>query len=287
MTTSASQVASGGSVTFNLTITNPTGRVQVCEIDDSGLKPRRICYYEPVGAATSGVVLSDSLPAGATYQGATADSGFVCGASGTTVTCSGGHVAQDGVAHIAITAAMPALAPGGANQTLTNAATVNPSQTINERTYANNSASASVTDVAPPPLLPDLVVTGFSGPGSVPQGGTATFTVNVANIGQGTANGVAVLVDGGYNTWNITSSSGTSGFTPCYSSPERFSLRAWCPGFGNGPSLAPGATATMTINVQIPSTPGTFTMSATVDPYNSIAESNENNNQQTLVMQVY
>ena len=57
--------------------------------------------------------------------------------------------------------------PGAGNQVLTNSVEVNPSQSINERTYANNAASVQVTDIAPI-ATPDLVVTGFSGPTSAP-----------------------------------------------------------------------------------------------------------------------
>lgn len=287
MTESATQVNSGATVNYTLTIRNTAITQRTCELNALN-KP--FCYNEIVaGGPVSGVQVTDTLPTGATLQSYSATSGFTCGAAGGTVNCTNGSLATSGVATITLTIQAPSLAAGGGNVSILNSATVNPSQSINERSYANNSASISAIVVAPP-ALPDLVVTGFSGGGYVPRGGQATYTVSIANVGQAPAVGVAVLIDGGTSDFNIVSSSGTAGFVPCYNSPERFSMRAWCPGIGQGPTLAPGGTATMTILVQMPSTyTGTWTMSAQVDPFNSISESNEANNAntQTVITSVY
>lgn len=287
MTESATQVNSGRPLTYTLTIRNTPILERTCELNALG-KP--FCYNDVVaGGPVSGVDLTDTLPAGATFQSYSANSGFTCGAAAGVVTCTNGSLGMSGVATITLSINAPSLAPGGANVSIVNSATVNPSQRIDERSYANNSASISATVLAPP-ALPDLVVTDFSGGGYVPRGGQATYTVTIANIGQAAAAGVAVLIDGGTSDFTIVSSSGTPGFVPCYNSPERFSMRAWCPGIGQGPTLAAGATATMTILVQMPSTyTGTRTMSAQVDPYNTISESNEANNAntQTVITSVY
>jgi uncharacterized repeat protein (TIGR01451 family) len=280
MSSSATQVQSGGAIGFTLTVSNTTATVRDCEPSPYPGKPDR-CFTYTAGGPVSGVVVQDTLPAGAVFQSASAGGGFVCSASGTTVTCSGGALPKSGSTQITINALAPTLQPGAPNASLTNAATVNPSQAIDERSYSNNSAAVQFTDVAPAAAR-DLVVTGFSGPASVPAGGQATYTISIANVGNATANNVAVLLDGGNSAFNVVSSSGTAGFTPCYSSPERFSLRAWCPGIGYGPSLAPGATATISVVVQVPASGGAWTMTATVDPLNSVAETNESNNQQQL-----
>ena len=113
-----------------------------------------------------------------------------------------------------------------------------------------------------------------------------TYTITVANQGSANVPQVSVLLDGGNSAFNIASSNGTNGFAPCYSSPERFSLRAWCPGFGYG-QLAPGASATINVTVQLPASGGNYTMTATIDPYNSVHESNESNNQRSLALNMF
>jgi hypothetical protein len=231
------------------------------------------------------VVVRDVLPAGAVFQSASGNSGFVCSAAGGVVTCSGGALAATATAQIVVNALAPTLQPGAGNQVLTNSVEVNPSQSINERTYANNAASVQVTDIAPI-ATPDLVVTSFTGPVSAPAGSQVTYTIVVANQGSANAPQVSVLLDGGNGAFNIASSNGTNGFAPCYSSPERFSLRAWCPGFGYG-QLAPGASATINVTVQLPASGGNYTMTATIDPYNSVAESNEGNNQSALALNMF
>ncbi|GAC1320979.1 MAG: hypothetical protein NVSMB2_17330 [Chloroflexota bacterium] len=278
MTQSATQINSGGALTYSLTVRNSAVYQRTCEIGPLG-KP--LCYMEMVaGAPVSGVVVQDTLPAGATLQSYTANGGFACTGANTLVTCSGGSLAEVETVTISLTVHEPTIAPG-VNQTITNSATVNPSQSIDERTYANNSASISTTLIAPP-VLPDLVVTDFSGGGWVPRGGQAMYSVTIANIGQASATGVTVLIDGGTSDFNVASSSGSPGFAPCFNSVERFSMRAWCPGFGNGPSLAPGQSATMTLIVTMPTTyTGSWSMRATVDPFNNVAESNKANNTST------
>jgi hypothetical protein len=62
--------------------------------------------------------------------------------------------------------------------------------------------------------------------------------------------------------------------------------RAWCPGFGYG-QLAPGASATINVTVQLPASGGNSTMTATIDPYNSVSESNESNNQRALALNMF
>jgi uncharacterized repeat protein (TIGR01451 family) len=136
-------------------------------------------------------------------------------------------------------------------------------------------------------LLPDLVVTGFTGSTSVARGGQATYTVTVANAGQGVANGVNVKIDGGTSDFSVVSSTGSSGFgsaPQCLNAPERFSLAAFCPGWGWGPTLAPGGTLTATIVVQVPTTyTGTWNFSPVVNPVHNVVESNYNNNSATAV----
>jgi CARDB/Domain of unknown function DUF11 len=281
VTTPSGSVPSGGQLTYALTITNTTSTWKECVESPIPGKPPR-CVTQTAGWPVSNVALQDALPAGAVYQSASADSGFACNAVGTLVTCLGGALPASGSAHITLFAAAPTLQPGAAKQTLQNTATVNPNQAIDERTYANNSVSSWVTDIAPV-ARPDLVVTSLSGPSSAAAGSQVTYTINVANQGTAAASGVSILLDGGNSGFSVASSNGTAGFAPCYTSPERFSLRAWCPGFGYG-TLAVGASATINVVVQLPASGGAYTMTATADPYNSVAESNEANNSKSLAL---
>jgi len=279
-----SSVGSGANMVYTLTINNLATTHRVCEIEDT-VPPRSFCYNEPIGTAASGVVVQQALPAGFSYRYSVPDHGFSCSASGTMVTCGNGFIDWGTSARIDIYATAATLAPGSANQTATTTATVNPSQVIPERNFTNNSGSLALTVIAPPPLYPDLVVTSFTGPSSVPANGQATYTISVANQGQVSANAITLL-DGGLQSWELVSSSGTPGFAPCLLAPERFSLRAWCPGLGNGPSLAPGQSGTFSVVAHV-STPGTFTMVAKVDPLGAVAESNEANNSASLTTTVY
>jgi len=284
MTPASSQVQSGGTAALTLTVSNSTTTIRECEPSPYPGKPDR-CFNEIAGGPVSNVVLQVNL-SNLIYQSATASGGFACSGSGTFATCSGGALPANGSAQVTIHALAPTLWVGGPTVTYYPSAVVNPSQTIDERSYTNNSASVSVT-VLPPQPQPDLVVTSFNGPATVPAGGQATFTIGVANNGAAPATGVSVLLDGGNNGFNIVSSSGTGGFSFCLPAAERTSLHAICSSFGQGPMLAPGATVTITAVVQVTTVATTYTMSATIDPYNAVQESNETNNQLTRRLTIY
>jgi len=271
---------------YTLTVNNLGTTHRVCEVIDSWPKPKTVCTNEPIGTAASGVVVQQTLPPGFSYRYSVPDHGFTCSASGTAVTCSNGFIDWGDTARIDIYATAATLPAGSPNQTATTTATVNPSHAIPERDYNNNSSSLAITLVAPPPLRADLVVTSFTGPALVPAGGQATYTIGVANRGDASAN-AQTLVDGGLQAWELVGSSGTPGYTPCYTAPERYSLRAWCPGLGNGPTLAPGQSATFSVNVQVSAATGTFSMVAKIDPFNYVAEKDESNNTATLTTTVY
>ncbi len=144
---SASQAASGGTLTYTLAIGNTPVYEVFCDYDRRG-KP--LCTREQVaGGPVSGVLVQDSLPAGATLVSAAGDHGFSCFQFGGVVTCSNGALDTTDRASITVAITAPSLPPGGPNTTLTNLAIVNPQQTINERDYSNNSATISATDLAP------------------------------------------------------------------------------------------------------------------------------------------
>jgi hypothetical protein len=273
VTASPNPVASGGSLSYTITLSDPQVPKRVCEVIES-TPPRISCTMQPQPGPISGIIVTDTLPSSVVYNGVSASNGFSCALSGNVLTCSQGSLQAYGNATITVSATAPNLTPGGSNTTLTNSVAVTP---------GNESSSIQTTvNAPPPPPMADLVVTSFTGSASVPRGGLASYTVTVANVGAATANGVNVKMDGGTSDFNIVSSSGSPGFgtaPQCYNAPERFSLAAFCPGIGWGPSLAPGGTLTATIDVQVPSAySGTWNISAVVNQYHNVAESNYNNN---------
>ena len=161
----SSSLLSGASMIYTLTINNLATTQRVCEVIDP-VPPKTVCTYEPTGTAASGVRRSTD-PASRLFVSlySVPDHGFSCSASGATVSCGGGFIDWGNSARIDVYVTAPTLPAGGANQTATTAATVNPSHAIPERNYTNNSGSLSLTVVAPPPLYPDLVVTSFHPPG--------------------------------------------------------------------------------------------------------------------------
>lgn len=270
---SPNPVSSGGNFSYTITVSDPQVPTRECDVEDT-IPPKVICSTQLQPAPISGIVVTDTLPSNVTYHGASASNGFVCAVSGNVVTCSQGSLAAYASATITLSLTAPNLTPGGSNATLTNAVSAMP---------GNESSSIQTTvNAPPPPPAADLVLTGFTGSTSVPRGGFASYTVTIANVGPGTANGVNVKIDGGTSDFNVVSSSGSPGFgtaPQCYNAVERFSLAAFCPGIGWGPSLAQGGTLTATIVVQVPTTyTGTWNISAVVDPYHNVVESNYNNN---------
>ena len=134
--------APGETLTYTLTVRNTRQAVRLCEpAGDGTFKP--ICYTEFLGGNVSGVVVQDTLPGGIVFQSASGDSGFRCGlAAASSVSCSGGAIPEGGAAHISIVVIPPA---ASSVYTLTDTAVVDQAQTLDERSYANNSASLATT----------------------------------------------------------------------------------------------------------------------------------------------
>jgi len=87
----------------------------------------------------SGVVVTDTLPAGLEYVSCTSDLGGICGGAGNARTVTFGQLAPGTVATIQIVAKLTATTPG---QQVTNAATVTAG--VLDPVPANNTASATV-----------------------------------------------------------------------------------------------------------------------------------------------
>jgi uncharacterized repeat protein (TIGR01451 family)/fimbrial isopeptide formation D2 family protein len=129
-------------------------------------------------------ILSDALPAGATYNptliiGDEVFSQLSCGISGSTLTCfaDGGGVALSEGDTFDVTVVVTPTAAGS----LTNVASVDPGNVVTELDEANNSSSNTVTVVGPPSIAKS-----FS-PNPIAVGGTSTLTFTITNPNIATA----------------------------------------------------------------------------------------------------
>ncbi len=154
--TAPASVASGGSLTYTITVTN--GGPQ---------------------AATASTV-TDTLPSGETYQSATTSQGS-CSQSRGTVTCSLGSLAYGGSAHVTITVTVTAK-----SGTLSNTAKVSGSPT--DPNTANNSSTATTS------LIPtaDLSLTKTVTTKKPKAGSAMVYSLTVTNNGPSAATGVKV-----------------------------------------------------------------------------------------------
>ena len=124
----------------------------------------------------TGVVLRDFLPPELTPVSATPTQG-TCE---TPVSCTLGAIPAGGAAQVVVVASSDASLAG---RTVTNAAAALAEEKDSD--LANNSDSAPVTFVAPPPLPADVVVTKTASRQTVNVGDTLTYTVTARNRGPG------------------------------------------------------------------------------------------------------
>ncbi|HET7437677.1 MAG TPA: DUF11 domain-containing protein [Thermoanaerobaculia bacterium] len=195
------------------------------------------------------VTLSDTLPTNASFVSMTQTSGptFAC-SSTTTVTCTIAALVPNAAASFTLVVMSDPAATG----TVNNTATV--STTSTDGNPANNSSSTS-TAVDPGPT--DLRITKSVNNAQLQPGGSATYTIVVTNGGPGVAAGVAVndVLPAGTTFQSYTATQGTcSGTTTITCSIG---------------TLLPNATATITLTVGLPNTPGEISNTATVSALNA------------------
>ncbi len=149
-------------------------------------------------SSTGGVALSDTLPAGVTFQSVTTNQGS-CFRSGSTVLCSLGTFADNSTATIEIKVIANAVG------TLTNIANVL-GMTVDPDT-ADNGASADTTVLA----AANLSLTKSDSPDPVQAGQQLTYTLGVQNAGPQAATGVSVTdtLPAGVQFESATPSQGT------------------------------------------------------------------------------
>lgn len=125
--------------------------------------------------------------------------------------------------------------------------------------------------------LTDLTITKQASATTVAPGGTLTYSLVVSNTGAVGASNIVVrdILPAGFT---VTSATGGGGFTttPATGGTVTFS----------GGTLAPNASATLTITGTAPNTTGPLQNTAVVDPEGAITESNEANNTATFAVTI-
>ena len=189
------------------------------------------------------------------------------GPNGNLVTCNGGTLA--GGATWVVTIRGQVTAANGT--TLNNTASVTGTRSAQNFT-TNATVQVLVQSEGGGKSQPDLTIN-KTGPTSVAVSSPMTYTLTVNNIGTASATNVKVVdtVPAGVN---ISSATATSLFV-C----SVVSQTVTC----TGGAVNAGANATITINGTSPTSAGTITNTAVVDPDNTIAESNELNNTSATV----
>jgi len=210
--------------------------------------------------AATNVVVTDPVPPGAGLQSATPSAGGNC-TTGAVVTCTFPNLAANATATVTILATAPSQ-PG----TVTNTAVV--SSNVADPDPLNNSATTNTTVNGAPPGTADLSITKLATPNPVAAGQTLTYSITATNNGPDVATNVTITdpVPSGATLQSATPSAGgnctTGAVVTC-----------------TFPSLAPSASASVTILVTAPSQPGTVTNTATVS--SSVADPNPLNNSST------
>lgn len=196
--------------------------------------------------AATGLTLTDTLPAGVTYQSAIG-AGWTCSRAAGVVTCTNPTLANGASSSIAVTVTAPSSAGS-----ITNTATV--TSTVTDPTPANNTNIAQTTTVNLPSA--DLSVT-KSAPASVMVGNLIQYTINITNNGPfETALNMTDVLNA--NLTYINAYDDAHEWICSYTSADRTVLCR------HPNPLANGATSTITLLATAPSTVMTISNSASV-----------------------
>jgi uncharacterized repeat protein (TIGR01451 family) len=150
-----------------------------------------LSYVNNGNQDATGVVLSETVPANSTFDAGASTAGWVCvpdGNAGSTCTLPVGNVAAgaSGSAVFAVTVANPL--PAGVTQVANTATVADDGTNGPDPTPGDNTDS----DDTPVTAAPDLVVTKDDGGVSTTPGGTVSYTIGYANVGNVGATGVVL-----------------------------------------------------------------------------------------------
>jgi uncharacterized repeat protein (TIGR01451 family) len=202
-------------------------------------------------SAATGVRVTDSLPAGASFDSAAASQGTCAEATGT-VTCNLGSLASEATATATIKVRPQT------EGTITNSASVQANQTDLD-TNNNNASAATTVDPAA-----DLSLTKSDSPDPVLAGQTLAYTLTARNHGPSTATGVTVVdnLPAGADFESATSNQG-------------FCTRSLATVTCNVGDLASDATVIVTIRVR-PQAEGAITNTASAQASETDPDTNNN-----------
>lgn len=219
-----------------------------------------------------GVTVRDFLPAGARYIEATGTNKFNCSQVGGHIDCVGGEIPPTNPA--ALPPVPPAIitisafAPDTPAK-YTNQAIVDPDGTVAEGNELDNEAQSQFT-IKNGGIKPfyELSITSSTTDITTPRNAVVTYTVSVKNDGTDGVIGVVVrdTLPAGSRYIEATGDhqflcTNSAGIVSCV-----------------GGQIASGDTATITIKMFAPDTPGDYINQAIVDPDNTIPEGDEENN---------
>jgi uncharacterized repeat protein (TIGR01451 family) len=173
----------------DLSITKSDGGASVAP---GGTATYTLTYANAGNRGATGVVLTETVPANSTFNSGASTAGWVCapnGNAGSTCTLAVGGLAAGGGnqnAAFAVTVTDPL--PAGVSQISNTASVADDGGNGTDPTPGNNSGS----DTTPVTGAADLSITKSDGGASVAPGGTATYTLTYANVGNRGATGVVL-----------------------------------------------------------------------------------------------
>jgi len=214
-----------------------------------------------------GVKVRDFLPAGSHYIEATGTNQFLCTQISSFVDCTGGEIPAGGTATIMLSAFAPDT-PG----TYTNQAIADPDHAIPEGNEFNNQSSVQtiVVNAGNGPFYElNIAKVQLSPANPVARNAVVTYRITVGNTGSDPVIGIKVrdflpagsryIEATGTNQFHCTQA---GGIVECVDG-----------------QLAPASSATITVRMFAPDTPGSYVNQAIVDPDNTIPEGDELNNE--------
>jgi uncharacterized repeat protein (TIGR01451 family) len=211
-----------------------------------------LTYANAGNRGASGVVVTETVPANATFNAGASTAGWVCvpnNNAGSTCTLAIGTVAAAGgplTATFAVTVVNPLTA--GVTQIANSASIADDGQNGTDPTPANNSGS----DTTPVTGAPDLSLTKSDGGATVAPGGTVAYTLTYANTGNRGASGVVLTETVPANT-TFNAGASTAGWVcvPNNNAGSGCTLAIGTVAAASGPS-----TATFAVTVVNPLTAG-------------------------------
>jgi uncharacterized repeat protein (TIGR01451 family) len=198
----------------------------------------------PSNATT--VSVTDTLEPGLTFVSASGPAGWSCTPASGTITCNTATLLAGTTAPLTFVVHLTSSAAAGSM--ISNTAEVSAATSDPDSGDLSSTTTATVT----PALPTDVSITKTTEDEDFVAGGTVPYTIVVRNNGTSDALGTEVTdtIPAGTTLQSATSTQGTCSGTPTVTCTIG--------------TLAPGASATITLVVALPSTPGTFTNTANV-----------------------